>query len=132
MKEGHMGDLSEDGRIILKWVLRKRREIVYFGFKCYGKSSHETFIRVHDVSSQVSNIGDSDVVVKVNLSKTVTQVWNLDVFILLYYKLPRFRCKYIKIDLQEIGCECMAWINLAQDRVQWRVLVNIVMNPRVP
>jgi hypothetical protein len=37
----------------------------------------------------------------------------------------------IKIDLREIGWDGMDWINLSQDRDQWRVLVNKVMNLRV-
>jgi hypothetical protein len=38
----------------------------------------------------------------------------------------------IKIDLRERGWDGMDWIDLAQDRDQWRVLVNTVMNLRVP
>ena len=38
----------------------------------------------------------------------------------------------IKINLQEVGCEGMDWIDLAQDRDRWRVHVNVVMNLRVP
>jgi hypothetical protein len=38
----------------------------------------------------------------------------------------------IKIDLQELGCVGMDWIDVAQDRDKWRVLVNAVMNPLVP
>jgi hypothetical protein len=38
----------------------------------------------------------------------------------------------IKIDLREIGWDGMDWIELAQDRDQWRALVNTVMNLRVP
>jgi len=38
----------------------------------------------------------------------------------------------IKTDLQEICSECVDWIQVAQDRVQYRSLVNMVMKPRVP
>jgi hypothetical protein len=38
----------------------------------------------------------------------------------------------IKIDLKQIGWDGMDWIVLAQDRDQWRALVNTVMNLRVP
>jgi hypothetical protein len=37
----------------------------------------------------------------------------------------------IKMDLREIGRVGMDWIDLAQDRDQWRALVNTVMNLRV-
>jgi hypothetical protein len=37
----------------------------------------------------------------------------------------------IKMDLTEIGWDGMDWIDLAQDRDQWRALVNTVMNLRV-
>jgi hypothetical protein len=38
----------------------------------------------------------------------------------------------IRMDLREIGWGSMDWIDLAQDRDQWRALVNTVMNLRVP
>jgi hypothetical protein len=38
----------------------------------------------------------------------------------------------IKIDVGETGWDGMDWIDLAQDRDQWRTFVNTVMNLRVP
>jgi hypothetical protein len=36
------------------------------------------------------------------------------------------------MDLREIGWDGGDWIYLAQDRDQWRALVNAIMNLRVP
>ena len=38
----------------------------------------------------------------------------------------------IKMDLREVGCDPGEWIDLAEDRGQWRAYVRAVMNLRVP
>jgi hypothetical protein len=46
---------------------------------------------------------------------------------------PRLRWEdNIKMDLQEVGCGCVDWIDLTQDRDRWRSLVNAVTNLRFP
>jgi hypothetical protein len=49
--------------------------------------------------------------------------------------LGRLRRKWednIRMDLREIGWGGVDWIDLAQNRDQWRALVNTVMNHQVP
>ena len=44
---------------------------------------------------------------------------------------PRHRWEdNIKINLQEVGCGVMDWVDLAQDKDKWQALVNMVMNLR--
>jgi len=45
--------------------------------------------------------------------------------------LRRPSCRWnnnIKMELQDVGCAVVDWIELAQDRNSWRALVNAVMN----
>jgi hypothetical protein len=49
------------------------------------------------------------------------------------HERPRHRLEdNIKVDLQEVGCVVMDWIQLAHDRERCRALVNAVMNLRIP
>ena len=46
--------------------------------------------------------------------------------------IPRHRwCDNIKMDLQEVGCGGMDWIDLAQDSDRWQTLVIAVINLQV-
>ena len=38
----------------------------------------------------------------------------------------------IEMDLHEVGCRSMDWIDLSQNRDRWRALANAIMNFRVP
>jgi len=47
--------------------------------------------------------------------------------------VPRHRWEdNINLDLYEVECEGMEWIDLTQDKNRWRALVNVAMNRRVP
>ena len=58
---------------------------------------------------------------------------NLHVYYIIPIGRPRRRLEdNIKMDLQEVGCAGIDWIDVAQDRDKWWTLVNAVMNLRVP
>jgi hypothetical protein len=40
--------------------------------------------------------------------------------------------KIIRMDIREVEWKNVDWIHLAQDKGQWRAVVNTVMNLRVP
>ena len=49
--------------------------------------------------------------------------------------LGRFRHRWeddIEMDLQELGCGGLDWIDLSEDRDRWQAVVNAVMNLPVP
>jgi hypothetical protein len=55
------------------------------------------------------------------------------IFVVMYY-LGRPKRRWgdnIKMDLGEVGWDGRDWIELAQDRDQWRALVNTMLNFRV-
>jgi hypothetical protein len=50
-------------------------------------------------------------------------------------QLGRLKCRSVdntKMDLRDIETGAMDWTDLTQDRHQWKILVNTVMNLRVP
>jgi hypothetical protein len=47
-------------------------------------------------------------------------------------KIPQGRPRRRWLDNIDIGCDGVDWINMAEDRDQWRALVNTVLNLRVP
>jgi hypothetical protein len=66
--------------------------------------------------------------------------WDMNVYRVLMRKpeekrpLGRQRRRWkdgIRMDLRDIGWGSVDWIQLAQDRDRWRVIVNTVMNLRV-
>ena len=67
-----------------------------------------------------------------NKSKARLRNWDPNI---IYRPLGRPRRRWsdnIRMDLQDLGCGYMDWIELAQDRERWRTLVSAVMNLRVP
>jgi len=54
--------------------------------------------------------------------------------LILWYELSKEKrdIRFGKMDLQEVGCGGMDWIEVAQDRDNWWALVNAVMNIRFP
>jgi hypothetical protein len=56
----------------------------------------------------------------------------IKIFFVFLFPTVRRWVDNIKMDLREIGWDGGDWIDLAQDRDQWRALVKAVLNLRVP
>ena len=63
---------------------------------------------------------------------TLTHIIYIYACVCLYICIYRVREDNIKMDLQELECRGMDWIDLTQDKDRRRALVNAVMNLRVP
>jgi hypothetical protein len=60
-------------------------------------------------------------------------IFSLLIEVIRPLEIPRCRLvDSIEIDVTEIGWDGMDWIDLAQDRDQWRALVKTIMNLLVP
>jgi hypothetical protein len=57
---------------------------------------------------------------------------NMDIWKEIIYLTYVCMYVYILMDLREIGWDGVDWIDMAQDRDQWRAVVNTVLNLRVP
>ena len=55
-----------------------------------------------------------------------------DIYIYIYIYIYVIRQLKVKFELQDVGCEDMDWIGVAQDRDRPWAIVNAVMNLRVP
>ena len=87
---------------------------------------HLTYLRFYETvfSNYVAHMGEERGVYRVLVGKPEGR-----------RPLGRSRRRWvdnIRMDLQEVGCGCMDWIGLAQDRHRWRTLVSAVMNLRAP
>jgi hypothetical protein len=114
-----------------------------FGLKRDGVTG--TWRKLHN--EELHNLYSSPSIIRINKSRRmrwarhVARMEKKNVYRLLVGKpegrrpLGRSRRRWmdnIKMDLLEIGLNVVDWIGLAQDRYRWRVLVNAVMNLRVP
>jgi len=74
-------------------------------------------------AGHVARVGEETVVYRVLVGKSVER-----------RPLGRPRRRWvdnIRMELQEVGCEYMDWIGLAQDRDRWRTVLSAVMNLRI-
>ena len=75
--------------------------------------------------SKLPDIVMSDVFCEVLLEEQYHVNNNNNIYFNIYNNINR-------MDIQEVGCGCMDWIGLAQDRDRWRTLLSAIMNLRFP
>jgi hypothetical protein len=98
----------------------------------------ELFKSLQRLSTHSSKFPKTSDIIKWTLVKTYVSLWSHIKTITLLVRLdPNRRPRNtwednIKMDRGEIGWVGMNWIDLARDRDQWKALVNMVMNLRVP
>ena len=105
----------------LHWILNRTKAsiLVFLTKYCSGDK-----IEKNEMGGACSAYGEGRVVYRVLVGKPERK-----------RPLGRPRPRWvdnIKIYLQEVGCEGMDWIEIAQDRESWRALVNALMNLWVP
>jgi hypothetical protein len=112
---------------VLRGIFKPKREVTGGWSKLHNEELHNMYcspsvIRITRLARQVACI-----IEKINTYRIL--VGKLE----RKRQLGRIRCRWeddIKMNLREMGCSGMDWIDLAQDRDQWRPHLNTVMKHR--
>ena len=57
---------------------------------------------------------------EINLAIVIPVIYHFSTFVLVWRRWE----DNIKMDIQEVGCGCMEWIELSQDKNRWRALCD--------